>query len=49
MLSLMSDIFDSVSTDNLLFDFGISLQSSLLFVIELGKLVFNSELFILSL
>ena len=49
ILSLMIDVFDLVSTNNLLFDYGISLQSSLLIVIKLGKMVNNSELSLISL
>ena len=49
ILSLMIDVFDLVSTNNLLFDYGISLQSSLLTVIKLGKMVNNSELSLISL
>ena len=49
ILSLMIDVFDSVSTNNSLFDYGISLQSSLLIVIKLGKMVNNSELLFISL
>ena len=49
ILSLMIDVFDSVSTNNSLFDYGISLQSSLLIVIKLGKMVNSSELLFISL